>query len=107
MVVTSASSSTHSDTLKSINVRPGFSSDGWTTSESTSKGRTLMATKKQKREAALAKREKFLQETKESGLKAQQAERQHREMQKQAIQATANEINARYAAILAKHGIHH
>lgn len=37
-----------------------------------------MATKKQKREAALAKREKFLEEVRRDGLAAQERDRQHR-----------------------------
>jgi len=66
-----------------------------------------MATKKQKREAALAKREKFLRETRESGLRAQAEDKHNQEIKKQAIAAEAKEINDRYGAILANHGIFH
>lgn len=64
-----------------------------------------MATKKQKREAAMAKREQFMREQRENGLRAQKQDRHNREMQRQQFAAKGREINARYEAILAKHGM--
>lgn len=61
-----------------------------------------MATKKQKREAALAKREEFLREERESGLRAQAMDRAQQEI----IRKEAESLNDRYRAILARHGIH-
>lgn len=61
-----------------------------------------MATKKQKRAAALAKREEFLREERESGLRAQAMDRAQQEI----IRKEAESLNDRYRAILARHGIH-
>ena len=65
-----------------------------------------MATKKQKREAALAKREKFMQEERENGLRAQALDRAKQEQHRETIRKNAEALNARYKAILASHGIH-
>jgi hypothetical protein len=65
-----------------------------------------MATKKEKRAAALAKREAFLEEVRESGLAAQQEAREIEAYRQERISADADLINARYRAILARHGIH-
>lgn len=56
-----------------------------------------MATKKQKREAAEAKRREFMEQVKTQGLAAQKADQ---EQQKMDVEAIAAKINARYAAIL-------
>uniref|UniRef100_A0AAU7GXL5 Uncharacterized protein n=1 Tax=Streptomyces phage Scarif TaxID=3158858 RepID=A0AAU7GXL5_9CAUD len=64
-----------------------------------------MATKKQKREAALAKREKFLKEERERGLAALQADRERRDKEVLEMKQKARSINDHYRAILAQHGI--
>lgn len=64
-----------------------------------------MATKKQKRAAAQAKREKFIAEVKAEGLEALRMDRERRASHSDTVKRKAEEINARYAAILAKHGI--
>lgn len=64
-----------------------------------------MATKKQKRAAALAKREQFMAEVKAEGLEALRLDRERRENLSDSISRKADEINARHAAILARHGI--
>lgn len=62
-----------------------------------------MATKKQKREAALARREQFLKDERERGLAAQKAARAEEEEERAASRAMAEEINARHRAILLPH----
>lgn len=64
-----------------------------------------MATKKQKREAALAKREKFLAEVRADGLEAQRLDQEAQEKQEQLMKAEADRINQRYRNILAKVGV--
>jgi hypothetical protein len=59
-----------------------------------------MATKKQKREAAQAKREAFLAEVKADGLKAQERDKQHQQAEEERINQIAGDINARHRAIL-------
>ncbi|QAY16277.1 hypothetical protein SEA_ICEWARRIOR_65 [Streptomyces phage IceWarrior] len=65
-----------------------------------------MATKKQKREAALAKREAFLKKERERGLAAQREGREIEAYRQEKLKSDAEVINARYRAILAQHGIH-
>jgi hypothetical protein len=64
-----------------------------------------MATKKQKRAAALAKRETFMNEIKTEGLKALELDRARRTVYLDAMKRKVEEINDRHAAILARHGI--
>jgi hypothetical protein len=64
-----------------------------------------MATKKQKRAAALAKREAFLEEIRAEGLEALRLDRERRARNTDAVKRKVEEINDRHAAILAKHGI--
>jgi hypothetical protein len=64
-----------------------------------------MATKKQKRAAALAKREKFLAEVKAEGLEALRLDRERQARHSDLLSRKAEEINDRHSAILAKHGI--
>lgn len=59
-----------------------------------------MATKKEKREAALAKREAFLKEERERGLAAQKRDREEQAEKSRAAAAEANKINARHRQIL-------
>ncbi|AOZ64933.1 hypothetical protein SEA_MAYA_66 [Streptomyces phage Maya] len=65
-----------------------------------------MATKKQKREAALAKRQKFLEEERERGLAAQKAGHVAEEREREILKAKIDLINDRHRNILAQHGIH-
>lgn len=65
-----------------------------------------MATKKQKRAAGLAKREKFLKEEEERGLAAQKADRERRAKQQKKIDEITKEISHRYQVILARAGIY-
>lgn len=65
-----------------------------------------MATKKQKREAAQAKREQFLAEVKAEGLAAQKLDRTIQEKQREQTAQAAREINERYRAVLVRAGIH-
>lgn len=65
-----------------------------------------MATKKQKREAALAKREQFMKEERERGLEALASDRRRREAEEEAAQERIRGMMGRYRAILAQHGIH-
>jgi hypothetical protein len=65
-----------------------------------------MATKKQKREAALAKREEFLKKEAEAGLEAQKASKIRRAADEQLIREVADSINDRHREILGRHGIH-
>lgn len=65
-----------------------------------------MATKKQKREAAQAKREQFLAEVKAEGLAAQKLDRTIQEKEKERAVRQAREINERYRAVLVRAGIH-
>lgn len=60
-----------------------------------------MATKKQKREEALAKREAFLAEERQHGLDAQKRAREEHEKEIEKVKARVNEINRRHRAILA------
>lgn len=59
-----------------------------------------MATKKQKREAALAKRLAFEEERRQTGLKAQEQDREIRARKSRKNQAEAKKINDRHNAIL-------
>jgi hypothetical protein len=59
-----------------------------------------MATKKQKREAAQAKREQFLKEERERGLEAQRLSQEADEMARQRVRALGKEINDRYEIVL-------
>lgn len=63
-----------------------------------------MATKKQKREAALAKREKYMKEVKESGLAAQRRAHEIEEAQFESLKEYAGQVNARHREILNRHG---
>lgn len=65
-----------------------------------------MATKKQKREEALARREQFLKEERERGLEAL---RQSREAEARDLldgKKQIDPLNDRHREILARHGIH-
>lgn len=64
-----------------------------------------MATKKQKRETALAKREAFLTEERAAGLEAQKKDREVRAAKEKRIQTAAAEINAKHRAVLEASGI--
>lgn len=59
-----------------------------------------MATKKQKREAALAKRKSFIDDVERLGLEAQRLDREARERQNQINKAEAERINQKYEAII-------
>jgi hypothetical protein len=65
-----------------------------------------MATKKQKREAALARREAFLDEQRRIGLEAQQRDREQREAHARRMKEEAQRMDRRMEAILAAHNIH-
>lgn len=54
-----------------------------------------MATKKQKREAALAKREEFFQKVLEDGLKAQKKDRERQAILQERLRAEAEAENRR------------
>jgi hypothetical protein len=62
-----------------------------------------MATKKQKRAEALAKRERFLEEQKRIGLEAQRQDKERRELREQRAKEEAERMNRRFQAILAAH----
>lgn len=64
-----------------------------------------MATKKQKRESALANREKFLAEVRAAGLETQRLDQEAQEKQEQLMKSEADRINQRYRNILAKVGV--
>lgn len=64
-----------------------------------------MATKKQKRAAALAKREEFLKKVKEEGLLAQQSDKAYQDKLVEELKEHAEEINIRHREILSRHGI--
>lgn len=64
-----------------------------------------MATKKQKREAALAKREAFLKKERERGLSAQKDGHIAEERERENLKAKIDLINERHRTILAGHGI--
>ena len=64
-----------------------------------------MATKKEKRERSLAKREAFLAEIKASGLRAQAEDRQQQKERSERFAAEARKANQRLETILAMHGI--
>jgi hypothetical protein len=59
-----------------------------------------MATKKQKREAALAKRDEFLAEEKTRGLEALEADRRNKARAAELIREASRETNERYMRIL-------
>ena len=59
-----------------------------------------MATKKQKREAGIAKAAELAAKLKEEGLEAQSRDRYNREIEGQVIAAEVNAVNARYQRIL-------
>lgn len=61
-----------------------------------------MATKKQKREAAEAKRKAYEAQLKEDGLRAQKADQERREAQAAAMKEQTDKANQRYMDILAK-----
>ncbi len=65
-----------------------------------------MATKKQKHEAALAKRARFLEAAKRDGLEAQRKDREYRERRKQIVEEEAQERDRRTKARIAEHDIH-
>lgn len=60
-----------------------------------------MATKKQKRERGLAKREAYMAEVKASGLAAQKADQEHRREVSEAFKKVVEKKKAEYAEILA------
>jgi hypothetical protein len=66
-----------------------------------------MATKKQKRAAAIAKREEFMAKIKGEGEKALRLDRERRAANSDLLSRKMAEINDRHAAILARHGIVH
>jgi hypothetical protein len=61
-----------------------------------------MATKKQKREAAEAKRAAFEAQLKADGLRAQKADQEHRQQVEASYREEARRINERHMQILAK-----
>jgi hypothetical protein len=69
------------------------------------RGVVRMTTKKQKREAAKAKREKFLAEERERGLAAQRAGRAREDEEMEILRAKIDLINKRHRTILSSHGI--
>lgn len=65
-----------------------------------------MATKKEKRAAALAKREEFLAGVRADGLEAQALGRAQEAYERELIRESIQTINDRHREILARHGIH-
>jgi hypothetical protein len=65
-----------------------------------------VATKKQKRAAALAKREAMLEEIKAEGLAAQEYDRRLREIEAARGREWSDRKNEEYREILQRHGIH-
>jgi hypothetical protein len=65
-----------------------------------------MATKKEKRAAAIAKREAMLAEVKADGLRAQARDQARQAQHREEIRKDAKSLNDRYNAILSRHGIH-
>jgi hypothetical protein len=61
-----------------------------------------MATKKQKRTAGIAKREKFEAETKASGLEALRLDRERTAKRKETLMTMGKEMNDKMLATLAK-----
>lgn len=59
-----------------------------------------MATKKQKREAAAAKRKQFLADVKASGLEAQRLDHKRQEEEMEGLLEYAGRMNARHNEIL-------
>lgn len=59
-----------------------------------------MATKKQKRQAAAEKRLAFDEETRQLGLKAQQADREKREARAERARQEGERLNTRYERII-------
>lgn len=59
-----------------------------------------MATKKQKREAALIKREKFLAEERADGLKAQRLDQELQEKKNALLKTDADRLNQKYENLL-------
>lgn len=64
-----------------------------------------MATKKEKRAAAAAKRQKMLDEVRTSGLEAQRLDREARRLWDERVDKEIANLNNRHREILAKHGI--
>jgi len=64
-----------------------------------------MATKKQKRAAAEAKREKFMADLRADGLAAQKASREAEKKRREAAKAEVDQLNRRHRDILRSHGI--
>lgn len=65
-----------------------------------------MATKKQKRAAALADREQFLKDEAARGLEAQRRDREAQAERHDQLMMAAEEINDRHRKILSGNGIH-
>lgn len=61
-----------------------------------------MATKKQKREAALDKRARMMEEEKDRGLEAQRQDKGNQAVQNQLLKAEADRINQKHRDILQK-----
>lgn len=61
-----------------------------------------MATKKQKRERGLAKREEYLAKVKAEGLEALRRDREYRAAKREALEASGKEINDRLLSDLAR-----
>lgn len=64
-----------------------------------------MATKKQKREAALTKRAEYLAKMKDEGLQAQRQDRAKREIEAAQLKEWADGYNDHCREILARHGV--
>lgn len=62
-----------------------------------------MATKKQKREAALAKRAEYMEKIGASGLAAQQVDREERARMDAEFKKFADEMNERHRQVLDRH----
>lgn len=65
-----------------------------------------MASKKQKRAAAMAKREEYMAKVKAEGLAAQKRDRERRTQATMAVRVITDEVNDQRRQILAKHDIH-
>lgn len=68
-----------------------------------------MATKKEKREAALAKRAAFLEQVKQTGLEAQTAAQRRRDERAYEVKLEAQKLTQRYQLVIATHAMsaHH
>lgn len=64
-----------------------------------------MATKKQKREAAMVRREQFLKQERERGLEAQKLDKDRRDAEIEEIREIADQINQRHYATLRNAGL--